>query len=86
MGTWVLPAERKGYDDLSTWQEGRQFYLALTSGRSVGVAFASLVLSPSRLSAHRLVTAVALQVTVTWTNRRYLDIDLLTARESREAA
>jgi len=32
---------------------------------------------PDRGSALRLVTAVALQVTAIWSDRRYLDMDLL---------
>ena len=37
---------------------------------------------PDRASALRLVTAVALQVTAIWTDRRYLDMSL---PESKEA-
>jgi putative transposase len=36
---------------------------------------------PDRSSALRLVTAVALQVTAIWTDRRYLDMSLLTTEE-----
>jgi len=36
---------------------------------------------PDRASALRLVTAVALQVTAIWTDRRYLDMSLLTPKE-----
>jgi putative transposase len=37
---------------------------------------------PDRASALRLVTAVALQVTAIWTDRRYLDMSLLKAKEA----
>jgi transposase-like protein len=37
---------------------------------------------PDRASALRLVTAVALQVTAIWTDRRYLDIELLLSKDS----
>jgi transposase-like protein len=40
---------------------------------------------PDRGSALRLVTAVALQVTAIWTERRYLDMSLLKAKEGTEA-
>ena len=36
---------------------------------------------PDRASALRLVTAVALQVTAIWTDRRYLDMSLLKSKE-----
>jgi transposase-like protein len=36
---------------------------------------------PDRVSALRLVTAVALQVTAIWTDRRYLDMSLLKSKE-----
>ncbi len=36
---------------------------------------------PDRASALRLVTAVALNVTAIWTDRRYLDMSLLRAKE-----
>ena len=36
---------------------------------------------PDRASALRLITAVALQVTAIWTDRRYLDISLLKSKE-----
>ncbi|BDG07879.1 transposase [Anaeromyxobacter paludicola] len=41
--------------------------------------------SPDWASALRLVTAVALQVTAIWTDRRYLDMDLLTSHHSGDA-
>jgi transposase-like protein len=43
---------------------------------------------PDRASALRLITAVALQVTAIWTDRRYLDMSLLKANEeeNRKAA
>ena len=37
---------------------------------------------PDRASALRLITAVALQVTAIWTDRRYLDIELLLSKDS----
>jgi putative transposase len=37
---------------------------------------------PDRASALRLVTAVALQVTAIWTDRRYLDMSLLKSKEA----
>ena len=40
---------------------------------------------PDRASALRLVTAVALQVTTIWTDRRYLDMVLLKRKEGIEA-
>ncbi len=40
---------------------------------------------PDRASALRLVTAVALNVTAIWTDRRYLDMSLLTLKEAAEA-
>ena len=40
---------------------------------------------PDRASALRLVTAVALQVTAIWSDRRYLDMSLLKAKEAVEA-
>ena len=40
---------------------------------------------PDRASALRLVTAVALQVTAIWTDRRYLDMSLLKPKEVIEA-
>ena len=36
---------------------------------------------PDRASALRLITAVALQVTAIWTDRRYLDMSLLESKE-----
>ena len=36
---------------------------------------------PDRASALRLVTAVALQVTAIWSDRRYLDMGLLNVKE-----
>jgi Transposase, Mutator family len=36
---------------------------------------------PDRASALRLVTAVALQVTAIWSDRRYLDMTLLKVKE-----
>jgi transposase-like protein len=41
---------------------------------------------PDRASALRLITAVALQVTAIWTDRRYLDMDLLNAKEDEAKA
>ena len=38
---------------------------------------------PDRASALRLVTAVALQVTAIWTDRRYLDMSLLNSNEEK---
>jgi transposase-like protein len=35
---------------------------------------------PDRASALRLITAVALQVTAIWTDRRYLDMELLLSK------
>jgi putative transposase len=40
---------------------------------------------PDRASALRLVTAVALQVTAIWSDRRYLDMSLLKTKEAVEA-
>jgi putative transposase len=40
---------------------------------------------PDRASALRLVTAVALQVTAIWTDRRYLEMSLLTSVEETNA-
>ena len=40
---------------------------------------------PDRASALRLVTAVALQVTAIWTDRRYLDMSLLNVKEEKIA-
>jgi transposase-like protein len=40
---------------------------------------------PDRASALRLVTAVALQVTAIWTDRRYLDMSLLKVKEGAVA-
>ncbi len=40
---------------------------------------------PDRDSALRLVTAVALNVTAIWTDRRYLDMSLLSSKESASA-
>ena len=40
---------------------------------------------PDRASALRLITAVALQVTAIWTDRRYLDMFLLNSKEAVEA-
>jgi len=40
---------------------------------------------PDRVSALRLVTAVALQVTAIWTDRRYLDMSLLKTKEVVDA-
>ncbi len=40
---------------------------------------------PDRASALRLVTAVALNVTAIWTDRRYLDMSLLKSKEATEA-
>ncbi len=40
---------------------------------------------PDRASALRLVTAVALNVTAIWTDRRYLDMSLLKSKEVAEA-
>ena len=40
---------------------------------------------PDRASALRLITAVALQVTAIWTDRRYLDMSLLKSKEVAEA-
>jgi transposase-like protein len=40
---------------------------------------------PDRASALRLITAVALQVTSIWTDRRYLNMDLLKPKEAVEA-
>jgi putative transposase len=37
---------------------------------------------PDRASALRLITAVALQVTAIWSDRRYLDISLLRSKEA----
>jgi len=37
---------------------------------------------PDRASALRLVTAVALQVTAIWTDRRYLDMSLLKLKQA----
>jgi putative transposase len=37
---------------------------------------------PDLASARRLVTAVALQVTAIWTDRRYLDMSLLKSKEA----
>lgn len=39
---------------------------------------------PDRASALRLVTAVALQVTAIWTDRRYLDMALLEAKSETQ--
>jgi transposase-like protein len=39
---------------------------------------------PDRASALRLVTAVALQVTAIWGDRRYLDMFLLKSKEAAE--
>jgi len=41
---------------------------------------------PDRASALRLVTAVALQATAIWTDRRYLDMSLLNTKEETKAA
>jgi len=41
---------------------------------------------PDRASALRLITAVALQVTAIWTDRRYLDMSLLQPKENPVAA
>jgi putative transposase len=41
---------------------------------------------PDRASALRLVTAVALQVTAIWSDRRYLDMALLDSQQDRVAA
>ena len=41
---------------------------------------------PDRASALRLVTAVAIRVTETWDDRRYLDLSLLKTREVDQAA
>ena len=41
---------------------------------------------PDRASALRLVTAVALRVTEVWSERRYLDLSLLEAKEVAQAA
>ncbi len=40
---------------------------------------------PDRASALRLVTAVALNMTAIWTDRRYLDMPLLKSKEAVEA-
>lgn len=40
---------------------------------------------PDRASALRLVTAVALNVTAIWTDRRYLEMSLLKPKEAAEA-
>jgi hypothetical protein len=37
---------------------------------------------PDRASALRLITAVALQVTAIWTDRRYLDMSLLKSKKT----
>jgi transposase-like protein len=39
---------------------------------------------PDRASALRLVTAVALQVTAIWTDRRYLDMALIEAKRETQ--
>ena len=41
---------------------------------------------PDRASALRLITAVALRTTEVWSDRRYLDVSLLEAKEVAEAA
>jgi hypothetical protein len=43
---------------------------------------------PDRASALRLITAVALQVTAIWSDRRYLDMSLLKSNQeaNRKAA
>ena len=41
---------------------------------------------PDRASALRLITAVTLQVTAIWAERRYLDMSLMNSKEDREAA
>lgn len=41
---------------------------------------------PDRASALRLITAVALQVTAIWTDRRYVDMSLLNQQSVASAA
>ena len=41
---------------------------------------------PDRASALRLITAVALQVTTKWSDRRYVDVSLLENKEWSQAA
>jgi transposase-like protein len=41
---------------------------------------------PDRESALRLITAVALQVTAVWAERRYLDMSLLNSKEDYSQA
>jgi transposase-like protein len=41
---------------------------------------------PDRASALRLITAVALKVTVKWSDRRYVDVALLERQGTKRAA